>query len=295
MNEENDYFGAVLKKINAKFCMPVDLSEKKAPHPFLRWTGSKNWLIKDGIQNYLPKKFNNYHEPFLGGATLFFYLSPSKKSFLSDLNEELILTYTQLRDNVEEVIGSLKRLRNSESEYYRIRKSKPKTDHSKAAKFIFLNRTSFNGIYRVNSKGEYNVPYGKRPNVDTITKDNLRQVSNALRGININHSDFENVLRNVDRGDLVFLDPPYTITHENNGFIEYNKKLFSWEDQERLARTVIEIDKHGAYFILTNACHYTINNLYNGIGNIFKLERYSKVGGRNKTRGMFNELIITNV
>jgi DNA adenine methylase len=275
--------------------MAANILNKNSPRPFLRWTGSKSWLIKEGIDNYLPQYFNDYHELFLGSATLFFYLSPLKEVYLYDLNEDLILTYSQIRDNVDNVINSLKRLKNSETEYYRIRSSKPTTDHTKAAKFIYLNRTSFNGIYRVNSNGEYNVPYGKRTNVDIVTENNLREVSKILQRKNIIQSDFEEALVNIKEGDLVFLDPPYTITHENNGFIEYNKKLFSWEDQERLAKTVIEIDKRKAYFILTNASHYTIMNLYEGIGKIFKRKRYSKVGGRNKTRGVFNELIITNI
>lgn len=262
--------------------------------PFLRWTGSKAWLVRDILSKYLPEAYNNYHECFLGGGAVFFSVEPKNEVYLYDLNEDLIETYQQVRDNLDLVVKSLKRLKNTEEDYYKIRKSKYLTPHTRAARFIYLNRCSFNGIYRVNSKGEYNVPYGKRKNVDVITEDNLIKVQEALQNTNLISVDFENTLDNIKENDLVFLDPPYTVTHENNGFIEYNKKLFSWEDQIRLSETIKKIDQKGAYFILTNAAHSAIRELYQGIGEINRVERYSKVGGRVKTRGMYNEFIITN-
>ncbi|MET2984803.1 DNA adenine methylase [Aureibaculum conchae] len=269
--------------------------EKVVCKPFLRWTGSKSWFVKSLLKEYLPKNFNNYHECFLGGASVFFSLQPQKKAYLYDTNTELIETYIQLRDNLDLVIKSLKRLKNTEEEYYRIRKTNSLTPHTRAAKFIYLNRCSFNGIYRVNRRGEYNVPYGKRKNVDIVTEENLKLVSESLKGIEIINHDFSLVLENLKPKDLVFLDPPYTVAHEHNGFIEYNQNLFSLDDQKRLAELTKEIDKKGAYFILTNAAHKTIRNIYHGVGKIRKVERYSKVGGRAKTRGMFNEFIITNI
>lgn len=263
--------------------------------PFLRWTGSKNWLVKDNLTQFLPVNYNNYHEPFLGGGAVFFYLAPTKDVFLSDANEDLINTYIQLRDNVENVIKCLKRLINTEEEYYKVRAMNCREAHTKAARFIYLNRTSFNGIYRVNDKGKYNVPYGRRINVDIATSDNLRKVSLALKGKNISCSCFKNILKNVSEGDLIYLDPPYTVAHENNGFIEYNSKLFSWNDQEKLAVLVKELDRRGVYFILSNAEHLEIRKLYKGLGKIQSISRYSKVGGRNKTRGIFNEIVISNV
>lgn len=263
--------------------------------PFLRWTGSKKWLVSGEIDRYLPKSFNNYHEPFLGSAAVFFHLKPEKNIFLSDLNEDLINTYLQLRDNVEAVIKHLKTFENSEREYYRIRAMKCRADYARAAKFIYLNRTSFNGIYRVNPSGNYNVPYGRRKKVDVVTEANLRRVNSILQNTSVSHGDFYKTMEFVSPQDLVYLDPPYTIAHENNGFIEYNSKLFSWEDQERLARMALEIDRAGAYFILSNAAHISIRKLYREIGTITSISRYSKVGGRNKTRGVFNELLITNI
>ncbi|WP_157209180.1 DNA adenine methylase [Mariniflexile maritimum] len=262
--------------------------------PFLRWTGSKNWLIKDGLTKYLPNNFNNYHECFLGGGSVFFSIDKNGEAYLYDINNDLIETYIEIRDNVELLIKTLKLLKNTEEEFYRIRKARTNKSHTKAAKFIYLNKCSFNGIYRVNSKGIYNVPYGKRKNVDIVSEDNLRLVSKALQNVTIKAIDFKETLENIKKDDLVFLDPPYTIAHENNGFIEYNQKLFSWDDQERLRDFIQAINNKGAYFILTNASHHSILDLYKGMGKIFIKSRYSQVGGRNKTRGMYNELIICN-
>ena len=269
-------------------------AKKNKIKPFLRWTGSKNWLVKSDLINYLPTNFNNYHECFLGGGAVFFSLNTEKKAFLYDINKDLIEAYTEIRDNVELIIKTLKKLKNSEEEYYRIRKSKALKSHTRVAKFIYLNKCSFNGIYRVNSSGTYNVPYGKRKNVDIVCEDNLRKVSQSLQNVTIKAIDFKETIKDVKKGDLVFLDPPYTVAHENNGFIEYNQKLFSWENQIELKDFIKSISRKGAYFILTNASHLSIRELYNEIGEIHTLSRYSQVGGRNKTRGMYNELVIFN-
>lgn len=267
---------------------------KNIAKPFLRWTGSKSWLVKNGLKDFLPETYNNYHECFLGGGSVFFALNPQKDVYLYDSNKELIETYIEIRDNLELVIKALKKLKNTEEDYYRIRKINFRTPHTRAARFIYLNRCSFNGIYRVNSKGGYNVPYGKRTNVDIITEDNLRAVNTALKKTCINAIDFKLTLDKIKKNDLVFIDPPYTVAHENNGFIEYNQKLFSWENQLELRDYIKAIHKKGAYFILTNASHNSILELYKGIGKTVKRSRYSQVGGRNKTRGMYNELIICN-
>jgi len=266
----------------------------KSVKPFLRWTGSKRWLVKDKLEDFLPKSYNNYHECFLGGGSVFFSIDPKKRSYLYDTNEELIETYKEIRDNAELVIKRLKRFKNTEEEYYHVRKASYKKPHTRAARFIYLNRCSFNGIYRVNNKGIYNVPYGKRKNVDLVTEDSLIAVSDYLKNTKLLCNDFESSLNFLNAGDLVFLDPPYTVAHNENGFIEYNKKLFSWEDQKRLKAYIDKLNEKQVYFILTNASHESIEELYKNCGDMFKLSRYSHVGGRNKTRGMFEELIICN-
>jgi DNA adenine methylase len=273
----------------------IELDSKLKVKPFLRWTGSKSWFVRDHLQDYLPDDYNNYHECFLGGGSVFFALRPDNKSYLYDTNKDLINAYEQIRDNVDLVISALGRLKNTEEEYYRIRNMRSQTPHTSAAKFIYLNRCSFNGIYRVNSKGEYNVPYGRRNNVDIVTKTNLKRVSQQLKKVKLIAEDFSTVMNNIQPRDLVFFDPPYTVAHENNGFIAYNQKLFSLEDQKKLSSLLNKIDELGAYYILTNAAHEAIDNIYENTGRIDKVFRYSRVGGRNKTRGMFKECIITNI
>ena len=276
------------------------ITENIIIHPFLRWTGSKRWLVKKDIEKFLPKIINNYYEPFLGGGAVFFYLK-SKKEYnignfsISDSNEELINTYKQLRDNSELVIDSLKKFNNSSDEYYIVRDTIPDLLHDKAARFIYLNRTSFNGIYRVNSNGNYNVPYGKRSNVDIVTSDLLTSIGNILQNVDITSGDFELILKTVKKDDFIFIDPPYTVAHENNGFIMYNQKLFSWDDQIRLKNFIVALSEIGANYILTNAYHSSIVELYSGIGKMTQVSRYSQIGGKNSLRGNYHELIITNI
>lgn len=273
-------------------------SEEIAVSPFLRWTGSKRWFVKDHLNDFLPSTFNNYHEPFLGGGAVFFHLrsinNEKRKFFLADYNEELINCYRQLRDNPREVVRKLALLVNSENDYYKIRSQSPVSQTSRAARFIYLNRTSFNGIYRVNSFGRYNVPYGRRTQVDVVTKDLLMKVSTMLAKTELANTSFERTLANIRKGDLVFIDPPYTVAHENNGFIEYNQKLFSWNDQMKLKNYILQIQRKKAFFILTNASHDSILQLYNEVGDLKILSRESIVGGRNKTRGNFNEMVFYN-
>lgn len=269
-------------------------------HPFLRWTGSKRWLVKEDIQKFLPTKINNYYEPFLGGGAVFFYIRNKKEYniknfYLSDTNEDLINTYLQLRDNSKMVVQSLMRYINTQEEYYKIRELVPIESCDRAARFIYLNRTSFNGIYRVNSSGKYNVPYGKRINVDIVTSNLLSTVSELLQDVEISSYDFETIIQKITENDLIFIDPPYTVAHENNGFIMYNQKLFSWEDQIRLRDFIVKLSSMGANYILTNACHSSIIELYSGIGKMSKVSRYSQVGGKNSIRGNYHELIITNI
>ncbi|WP_276360581.1 Dam family site-specific DNA-(adenine-N6)-methyltransferase [Daejeonella sp. H1SJ63] len=261
--------------------------------PFLRWAGGKSWLTKH-IANFLPSKgFVKYHEPFVGGGSIYFHLHPNK-AIISDLNEELIGTYLQVQNNIDQVIKELRQYENTEECYYQLRNTQVQSEVEKAARFIFLNQTSFNGIYRVNLKGEYNVPYGYR-NKDFLDEANLTAASLVLQGRKIVHNDFHSSLKAVGKGDLVFIDPPYTVTHNNNGFIKYNKKLFDLESQIRLSEYIDEIKDRGAYYILTNADHHEIERIFHKEGDqIFRMNRASLIGGKNAIRGQYSELIITN-
>jgi DNA adenine methylase len=262
--------------------------------PFLRWAGGKTWLLKHIKQITGNIKFNNYHEPFLGGGAVFFSNTLIKIAFLSDLNEELINTYQVIKENPEEVISILKTYDNNEDFYYYLRKEKPIDKKVCAARFIYLNHTSFNGIYRVNKNGDYNVPYGFR-NVDYIEEEKIRSASSALQKANIFHGDFIDSLDNIKSGDLVFLDPPYTVSHNNNGFIKYNKTLFSLEDQIRLSKFIDSVKDKGAYYILTNAAHKIILEIFEKGDYCYELSRTSLIGGDKAKRGVVSEYIFTNI
>jgi len=265
--------------------------------PFLRWAGGKRWLLKD-LKKIIPS-FNNYYEPFLGGASVFLFLKQNElisgDIYLSDSNAGLIQCYEQVRDNIERVVKSLSKYRNERDFYYSIRSSKFRDSTDQAARFIYLNRTSFNGIYRVNSKGEYNVPYGFKSYKTLFDFENLRLVSENLKGVSLSMGDFESGLESIQKGDLAFLDPPYTVAHKNNGFLKYNQKIFSWDDQVRLASVVEKIVTRGAYYILTNAAHRSVGNLFKMYGKKMIMKRYSVIGGKMAKRGKINEYFFTNI
>lgn len=274
--------------------LEVEKDKNEKARPFLRWAGGKNWFVK-----HLPKmlngiNYNNYHEPFLGGGSIFFYLKPSNVSFLSDLNGELITTYNALKEDPKTVIRLLSDFKNTKSFYYDLRDARYTNESKVAARFIYLNQTSFNGLYRVNLEGKYNVPYGFRTKA-FYEEENLLSVSSALKRAIIEVADFEIISDNLKSRDLVFLDPPYTVSHNNNGFIKYNQKLFSLDDQYRLFSVIEKIKSKGAYFILTNAAHKTIKEIFGTSGTLIKMNRASLIGGVNALRGETSEYVFTNL
>lgn len=265
--------------------------------PVLRWAGGKTWFLQE-LHNYLPKEFNNYHEPFLGGGSVFIYLKSSgiieNRSYLSDLNLQLINSYNIIKSKPNELIECLKKYQNNSDTYYRLREKECDNNVEKAAIFIYLNRTSFNGIYRVNLKGKYNVPYGNRNLVQLFDFENILNLSKSFVNAFFSTKDFHEALERVEEYDLVFLDPPYTVAHENNGFVKYNQKIFAWEDQIRLKNSIDELNEKNVSFILTNAAHESINKLYNGIGIKSILKRPSLIGGKGAKRSIYNEFIFSN-
>ena len=264
--------------------------------PFIRWAGGKTWLLP-----YLPQiigdtPIEHYHEPFLGGGAVFFSLEHNKRSYLSDANPELINTYIQVRDNPEEVIEHFSTFKNTKEIYYKVRDGfKARSLAQEAARFIFLNQTSYNGLYRVNRQGKYNVPYGFRTHW-SYSIDRIVQASQKLKNTNIVCGDFETNKYRIQANDLVFLDPPYTVSHNHNGFIEYNKNLFSIEDQKRLNRFIKYIKKKGAYYILTNAAHEAIFNIFDKEEDrTLELPRKSLIGGKHANRTEITEYVFTNL
>lgn len=240
----------------------------------------------------LDVQFERFIEPFLGGGAAFFRLAPSC-SILCDRNIDLIDTYRAIRDDWKAIVQVLKRHhRNHSAEYYyQVRAQRPRSPATKAAKFIYLNRTCWNGLYRVNLRGEFNVPIGTKTNV-ILETDNFEEVAKILQNSELMSGDFEGALDKAGRGDFVFVDPPYTVKHNYNGFIKYNEKLFSWDDQVRLRDGVSAAVERGAKVLVTNACHKCVEELYENVGEIIKLSRPSVISGSASARGYFDEMVI---
>lgn len=269
---------------------------EKSTKPFLRWAGGKNWFTKY-IENYLPTDFENYYEPFLGGGSIFFYLKSKglikNKSYLSDSNKDLINAYKIIKSNPTDLIKLLETHKDSELEYYKFRNKEFDNPIERAAQFLFLNKTSFNGIYRVNKSGKYNVPYGKR-NLDTLYHfDHIIKISQLLEKTYFSISDFKINCKKAKTNDFVFLDPPYTVAHENNGFIQYNQSIFSWENQIELSKITQEFSINNVHFLVTNAFHKSIQELYEF--NQIPISRSSTIGGKGAKRSQYKEILITNI
>jgi DNA adenine methylase len=265
-----------------------------AIEPFIRWAGGKTWLIKYISDIMGQFQFNHYHEIFLGGGAIFFALDHTRRAYLSDLNQELISTYIAVRDFPNEVIEVFLKHEISKENYYKVRSEIPETAIEKAARFIYLNQTSYNGLYRVNKQGQYNVPYGYRDTIKYDTKK-IKEASKKLKKANIKCEDFMTHKKEIQRNDLIFLDPPYTVSHNNNGFIKYNQNLFSLQDQRRLSNYIDYIKRKEAYYILTNAAHPTIQEIFYKGDRQVTLNRQSLIGGKNSKREMISEYIFTNI
>jgi DNA adenine methylase len=259
--------------------------------PFLKWAGGKKRLLPK-LLNFIPKKYNSYFEPFLGSGTLYFALKP-KEAYLSDINEELINTFNQIKTNVELVLDYLEGMEYKKKYYYDLRAKKIFDKSLQAARFIYLNKTCWNGLYRVNSKGEFNVPMGKYKNPTIFESESLIRVSKQLKTAEIFIADFEEAVKEATKNDFIYFDPPYTTSKKNNGFIKYNSKLFSLEDQFRLEKIMTELDRRGCKIVTSNADHPTIRECFRKF-NINVIQRKSLIASKIKNRRTVNELIITN-
>ncbi|MGE4267814.1 MAG: DNA adenine methylase [Deferribacterales bacterium] len=260
--------------------------------PFLRWAGGKRWLVfnNSSIFNINYKK---YIEPFLGSASVFFFCNPMQ-SVLSDKNKDLIDVYRAIKQDWKKVISLLNyyNIKHSKDFYYTERSVDYKDLFLKAAQFIYLNRTCWNGLYRVNNAGKFNVPIGTKQTV--ITKgDKFELISQRLANALLIDGDFESVIDNAEEDDLIFIDPPYTVNHNKNGFLKYNEKIFSWQDQLRLSNCVKRAKERGVKIILTNANHSSIVELYEVGFSLREVSRASVLAGNAKYRGKVTELIIT--
>ncbi|MBD2528880.1 DNA adenine methylase [Nostoc flagelliforme FACHB-838] len=276
--------------------MVIQIPKETSPRPFLKWAGGKSRLIQQYIP-YFPKSYKNYYEPFLGGGAVFFYLQPTA-AVLTDINAELINTYCCVRDHVEELISLLKehQIRHNKDYYYSIRNHSGGTDIEKAARLIYLNKTCFNGLYRVNSQGKFNVPLGRYENPNICSEVLLKAASEGLSHAEIKQADFTEVLNHATSSDdFIFFDPPYHPLSETSYFTAYSQNCFSKKDQEILRDTCAELASRGVKVMVCNSDSEFIKKNYTDINfEIYQIKAARSINSNIKNRGMINELLITS-
>lgn len=262
--------------------------------PFLKWAGGKRWLVA-AHPNLVDVGDGRLVEPFLGSAAVFFHVEPAS-ALLADANSELIETYTAVRDHSDEVKSLLAshQAKHSHSYYYDVRASKPDSIAERAARLIYLNRTCWNALYRVNLKGDFNVPKGSKDTV-VLPDDDFDAWSVALAGTELLSQDFELTVDAAKSGDFLYCDPPYTVKHNNNNFVKYNEHIFSWADQERLAKALRRAADRGVRIVLSNADHESIHELYGeDVWTRLVLTRQSVLASASARRGLTSEVVISN-
>ena len=275
-----------------------------SPKPFVKWAGGKRQLIP-AIEKHLPEKFGSYFEPFLGGGALLFHLlseNKNLKGYVSDLNSDLVLSYVTIRDNLNGLLKSLQKhsdkyFANSESYYYSVRASNPKSQIEKVSRLLFLNRTCFNGLYRVNSKGKFNVPLGRYSHPNIVQEENLRAVNQFLNQnkIIIKCQDFSSTVEKAKKGDFVYFDPPYQPVSKTANFTSYTNGNFGLNDLKRLAKVSNELAKKGVNVLLSNSSSKQVRDLFSSkYWEIIKIEANRAINSdSNKRTGHF-ELLIKN-
>ncbi|MTJ31226.1 DNA adenine methylase [Aphanizomenon sp. UHCC 0183] len=243
--------------------MVSQIPKQTYPRPFLKWAGGKTRLISQ-YKDYFPQHYQTYYEPFLGGGAVFFHLQPSH-AVLTDINADLVITYRCVRDNLEELITLLQahQQRHNSEYYYDVRNYHNGTDLTKAARFIYLNKTCFNGLYRVNSQGKFNVPVGKYKNPGICQEEVLRVASLALQKVEIKQANFEEVLNYATgTNDFVYFDPPYYPLNKTSNFTAYSNFCFDENQQIKLRDIFIELADKGVKVMLSNSDCPLIRDLY---------------------------------
>lgn len=273
------------------------------PKPFVKWVGGKRQLLKQfrELGLYPLEAFNpmtsTYYEPFVGGGAVFFDLLP-KNAKLSDLNSELVITYNVIKNNVDELIESLQKHIYNKEYYLKVRAEKVEdlSEIEVASRFIFLNRTGFNGLYRVNKSGRFNVPFGRYSNPVICDEDNLRRVSDALRDVVITHQDYKNVLETAQNGDFIYFDPPYYPVSTTSSFTSYTAEGFLEREQTELRDTFLRLHEKGCFVMLSNSDTPFINKLYSGLNGITinKITAGRAINSKGTGRGKITEVLITN-
>lgn len=261
---------------------------------FLKWVGGKRWFVNRENQRF-PTEYNRYIEPFLGGGAVFFYLEP-QEAILSDINSELINTYIAVRDELDSVYRNLGiHARNHCKDYfYQVRSRSTRTLATSAARMIYLNKSCFNGIYRVNKQGRFNVPYGTEDSI-SFDYENLRKSSLILQNAHLLCQDFEITIDLAQEDDFIFCDPPYVVVDEDNRFVGYNPDAFSWADQIRLVNVLERAKDRNVKIIMTNVDHPKVRRLYENVQGftLDTVQRQCYISGTVEGRTAYQELIVT--
>lgn len=279
------------------------------PKPFVKWVGGKRQLLKQfkELDLYPPAGFdpkkNTYFEPFVGGGAVFFDLLP-QKAVLSDMNAELIIAYNVIENDLDKLIKKLKehKRKNNKKYFLKIRSQNLNrlTDVSIAARFIYLNRTCFNGLYRVNLRGGFNTPYGKYKNPLIVDENNLRKIAKVLQGIDVLNQDYKETVKGAKKGDFVYFDPPYAPLSPTSSFTSYTKDGFGEQQQIELRDTFYKLHKRGCYVMLSNSNSDFINKIYGELRKKDKQIKITKLGANRminsnaSKRGKIKEVLVVN-
>ena len=281
--------------------MNIEQKKKVILQPFTKWTGGKRQLLPT-IKDLMPESYNHYYEPFIGGGALFFDIAP-KRAVINDYNSELINCYQQIKDNPQELIDLLRyHQENNSKDYYLQLRSADRNDRinnmsdvQRAARILYMLRVDFNGLYRVNSKNQFNVPYGSYKNPKIVDEELIFAISDYLNNnlIEIRTGDFEDTLLDVQEGDFIYFDPPYIPLSDTSAFTSYTNEGFSYDDQLRLRDTFRRLSDAGAYVMLSNSSSRLVEELYRDF-NIHYVEATRTNGAKSSSRGKISEIIVTN-
>ena len=283
--------------------VPELKDDEKSPYfldvkPILKWAGGKRSLL-DKYKPYFPKTFHKYYEPFFGGGAIFFYLFGNgeiKAAKISDINSDLINVYIVVRDKLDELFDELKtgKYINEKEVFYNIRAEEPQDPVLRAARMIYLNRTCYNGLYRVNKQGKFNVPFGKYPkNVKIFDEENMKNVSQCLQKVEVILEDFEESVKPAKKGDFIYFDPPYIPLTDTAYFTDYTSEGFGIKEQERLAKVFKDLDEKGCYVMESNSGASLVEELYEGF-TIEKIHAKRYISCDPEGRGEVKESLIMN-
>lgn len=272
----------------------------KLVFPFVKWVGGKRQLLNE-IEKHIPEQFSRYYEPFVGGGAVLFHVQP-KNAVINDSNKELVNLYNVIKESPEELIEDLKKHKNEEKYFYEVRgidREKEKyfelSNIQRASRIIFLNKTCYNGLFRVNSSGEFNSPFGRYKNPNIVNDITIRAVGNYLKNTNIQilNTDYEESLSKIRKGAFVYFDPPYDPISDSSSFTGYTKNGFDKTEQERLKKMCDKLNDKGINFLLSNSSTEFIRDLYKNY-NMFSIKAKRTINSKGDGRGEITEVLVKN-